>query len=252
MGHVVVGERSDPHVRNVHRVRRYVAQAIRRSLYACCSDKKSEMVHARGALPGRTDQTMPVPEQHFVYERPCSGSVARRHADGRVRHGLLLGCRAQVLADRRRVLHRRRVRRWVHAQPHLRGGVQRAHRPRRSGAGGVRPGEVSATSSCSRCSGRTTTPRRACARATTWARSTAARSTPPTEAQRRGRRVDAWRCTRSACGAAGYGDDHHRGRAARPRSSTPSRTTSSTSAKNPNGYCGIGGTGVSCPIGLTA
>jgi peptide-methionine (S)-S-oxide reductase len=23
-------------------------------------------------------------------------------------------------------------------------------------------------------------------------------------------------------------------------------------AKNPNGYCGIGGTGVSCPIGLTA
>ena len=23
-------------------------------------------------------------------------------------------------------------------------------------------------------------------------------------------------------------------------------------AKNPNGYCGIGGTGVSCPIGLTS
>ena len=23
-------------------------------------------------------------------------------------------------------------------------------------------------------------------------------------------------------------------------------------AKNPNGYCGIGGTGVSCPIGLSA
>jgi peptide-methionine (S)-S-oxide reductase len=23
-------------------------------------------------------------------------------------------------------------------------------------------------------------------------------------------------------------------------------------AKNPNGYCGMGGTGVSCPIGLTA
>ena len=22
-------------------------------------------------------------------------------------------------------------------------------------------------------------------------------------------------------------------------------------AKNPNGYCGVGGTGVSCPIGLT-
>jgi peptide-methionine (S)-S-oxide reductase len=23
-------------------------------------------------------------------------------------------------------------------------------------------------------------------------------------------------------------------------------------AKNPNGYCGLGGTGVSCPVGLTA
>ena len=23
-------------------------------------------------------------------------------------------------------------------------------------------------------------------------------------------------------------------------------------AKNPNGYCGMGGTGVSCPVGLTA
>ena len=41
----------------------------------------------------------------------------------------------------------------------------------------------------------------------------------------------------------------------RPRSRTPARsttprtTTSSTSRKNPNGYCGLGGTGVSCPIG---
>ena len=23
-------------------------------------------------------------------------------------------------------------------------------------------------------------------------------------------------------------------------------------SKNPNGYCGIGGTGVSCPVGVTA
>jgi peptide-methionine (S)-S-oxide reductase len=37
----------------------------------------------------------------------------------------------------------------------------------------------------------------------------------------------------------------------RRASSTPSRTTSSTSPRIPNGYCGVGGTGVSCPIGLS-
>ncbi len=46
--------------------------------------------------------------------------------------------------------------------------------------------------------------------------------------------------------------DHHRDRATRPSSTTPRTTTSSTSAKNPNGYCGLGGTGVSCPVGLTS
>ena len=40
-------------------------------------------------------------------------------------------------------------------------------------------------------------------------------------------------------------------RSARPPSSTtPRTTTSSTSAKNPGGYCGLGGTGVACPVGL--
>ena len=61
----------------------------------------------------------------------------------------------------------------------------------------------------------------------------------------------AWRCTRSADGR-------------RLRRRSPPRSRRSTTfyyaepyhqqylAKNPNGYCGIGGTGVSCPIGLTA
>ena len=34
---------------------------------------KSEMVTADAALPGRTDQTMPVPEQHFVLGTPLTG-----------------------------------------------------------------------------------------------------------------------------------------------------------------------------------
>ena len=38
----------------------------------------------------------------------------------------------------------------------------------------------------------------------------------------------------------------------RPSSTTPRTTTSSTWRKVPNGYCGLGGTGVSCPVGLTS
>ena len=42
-----------------------------------------------------------------------------------------------------------------------------------------------------------------------------------------------------------------RPRSPRPaRSTRPRTTTSSTCEKNPGGYCGIGGTGVSCPIGV--
>jgi len=34
---------------------------------------KSEMVNADAALPGRTDQTMPIPEAHFVLGTPLTG-----------------------------------------------------------------------------------------------------------------------------------------------------------------------------------
>ena len=44
-----------------------------------------------------------------------------------------------------------------------------------------------------------------------------------------------------------------RPRSCRRRSSTtPRTTTSSTSRRIPNGYCGLGGTGVSCPVGVAA
>jgi peptide-methionine (S)-S-oxide reductase len=35
-------------------------------------------------------------------------------------------------------------------------------------------------------------------------------------------------------------------------STTPRTTTSNTSHKHPGGYCGLGGTGVACPVGLGA
>ena len=49
--------------------------------------------------PGRTDQTMPVPETHFVNGHPLQGPWPEGYADGRVRPRLLLGRREAVLAD---------------------------------------------------------------------------------------------------------------------------------------------------------
>ena len=78
------------------------------------------------------------------------------------------------------------------------------------------------------CSGRTTTRRRACARATTSARSTApAIYTFDDDAGRGGRGV-ARRCSRSGSNDAGFGDDHDRDPAPRRPSTTPRTTTSST------------------------
>ena len=52
--------------------------------------------------------------------------------------------------------------------------------------------------------------------------------------------------------AKGYGDDHDRDRRGRRRSTSPRIITSNIWPRIPRGYCGLGGTGVSCPIGLGA
>ena len=97
------------------------------------------------------------------------------------------------------------------------------------------------------CSGRATTRPRACARATTWAPSTAPGSTRPRtpSARRPRRRASAYQERLSAAGYGEitteivdapeffYAEDYHQ----------------QYLAKNPNGYCGLGGTGVSCPVG---
>ena len=99
---------------------------------------KTAMVSEADALPGRTDQTMPVPATHHVNGAPPAGPVARGLPDRRVRPRLLLGRREAVLGDARRVVDRRRLRRWLHPEPHVRGGVLRAHRPLRGRARRVR------------------------------------------------------------------------------------------------------------------
>ena len=108
----------------------------------------------------------------------------------------------------------------------------------------------SATRSCCACSGRATTRRRACARATTSARSTARRSIWFDDAQRHRRRGVARRVPAGSA-KAGYGEittEIAEGGAVLLRRGLPPAVP----AKNPAGYCGLGGTGVSCPVGLRA
>ncbi len=103
---------------------------------------------------------------------------------------------------------------------------------------------------CSRLSGKAMTRPRACARATMSARSIAPASTPSRPSSRQPPRRRR-RCIRRRSTGKGYGaitteivdapefyfaEDYHQ----------------QYLAKNPFGYCGLGGTGVSCPIGTGA
>ena len=126
----------------------------------------------RARCPGRAQQ-MDVPAKHFVNGHPLKPPFPAGLQQAHVRHGLLLGRRAHVLGSAGRVLDRGRLRRRRDEEPDLRGSVQRHDQPHRGGARGVRPEEDQLRGSCSRCSGRATTRRRACARATTRARNTA-------------------------------------------------------------------------------
>ena len=74
---------------------------------------------------------------------PLKGPFPGWGRDGSLRHGLLLGRRADLLAGRRRLQHRCRLRGRLHAQPDLRGGVQRHDRPRRGRAGRLRHRQTS-------------------------------------------------------------------------------------------------------------
>ena len=66
--------------------------------------------------------------------------MARGHAGALPRDGLLLGRRGDLLAPAGRRHHERRLHGRLHAQPHVRGGLLRAHRPDRDDDGRVRPG----------------------------------------------------------------------------------------------------------------
>ena len=192
----------------------------------------------------------PCPRRHYVLDAPLEPPFPDGLAAGGVRaSGCFWGAERKFWEAPGRVHDRGRLRRRLHAEPDVRRGVQRAHRPHRGRARRVRPGAGQLRRVCCRCSGRATTRRRACARATTSARSTAPASTPtatssatrpkqsremfqaqldekPATARSRPRSLDAPTFY--------YAEDYHQ----------------QYLAKNPNGYCGLGGTGVSCPIGV--
>ena len=80
---------------------------------------KTHMVSEADALPGRPDQTMPVPESHFVNGHPLVGPWPEGLQTAVFGARLLLGRREDVLADAGRVLHGGRLRRRLHAEPDL-------------------------------------------------------------------------------------------------------------------------------------
>ena len=179
----------------------------------------------------------------------AGAAVSRRGSSRRVlRARLLLGRRAQVLAGAGRVHDGGRLRRRLHAEPDVRGGVlgHRPVTPRSCSSCSIR--RRSRTSRSCGCSGRATTRRRACARATTSAPSTARRSTRPATSSASAAEASKAMYQRELR-AAGHGTITTE-IAPAGRSTTPRTTTSSTSRRVPNGYCGLGGTGVSCPVGL--
>ena len=65
-------------------------------------------------------------------------AVPGRNRAGDLRHGLLLGCRAHVLARARHLHDRGRLLGRVHAEPDLPGGLHRAHRAQRGRSRGLR------------------------------------------------------------------------------------------------------------------
>ncbi len=208
---------------------------------------KTTMVAPESALPGR-DRRSPCPTRHDVLGNALQPPFPEGLQTVIVGMGCFWGAERLFWQAPGRVDHRRRLRRRPHAEPDLRGGLQRPHRAHRGRAGRVRPAPIEHSRSILRAF---------------W------EGHDPTQGMRQGNDVgtqyrsaiywtdDAQRAPIEAS------RDAYQRRAARPpaaarsrpssarrrSSTTPRTTTSSTWPRIPNGYCGLGGTGVSCPVG---
>ena len=95
--------------------------------------KPKAIPDASDALPGR-DQPIELTEPHTRARHAAPAAVPRGNRAHRGRDGLLLGRRADLLADARRVHDRRRLRRRVDAESDLPRGLLGHDRPHRGGA----------------------------------------------------------------------------------------------------------------------
>ncbi len=183
----------------------------------------------------------------------AAGAISGGCGAGGLRDGLLLGRRADLLAGPRGLHDGGRVRRagTPRTPPTRRSARGAPGTPRRCSSPSTPPRPP--TRRCSGCSGRATIPRRGCARATTAAPSTARRSSgtgTPSAARRR------TRCAPTSRSSRPMDTDRSQPKWSMDppptRSTTPRHYHQQYLAKNPGGYCGLGGTGVACPVGLAS
>ena len=212
--------------------------------------RKNTIPSAEEALPGRAAR-LPVPEQHFVNGGPPRAALPGRHGARPLRPRLLLGRRAQVLGSQGRVLDAGGLRRRLDAEPDLRGGLQRARpgTPRSCGSSSTRRvisydelladllGEPRPDAGHAPGQRR----RHAVPLGDLLLRAGAASPRPRPRARlpadaRQGRATGAITTEIREAPEFYYAEDYHQ----------------QYLAKNPWGYCGIGGTGVSCPSGLVS
>ena len=212
--------------------------------------KKVSMIAKDEALPGRADHHAGA--RAALRERRARSSPP--FPEGREQAVFGMGCfwgaERMFWQTAGRLLDRGRLRGRLHAEPDLRGGLQRHDRPHRGRcASSSIPRPYRYDDAAQASSGRATTRRRACGRATTSARSTAP---PSTRTATRSARRRAPRATRIQTRA----DARPATARSPPRSAEARRLllrrglSPAVPRQEPGGYCGIGGTGVSCPVGL--
>ena len=102
---------------------------------------KTELPSADQALSGRETRPFNVPATHAVLGTPIEGPTPDGFEVAVFGLGCFWGEEKMFWEHPGRLLHVSRLRRRRHAEPDVRGGLQRAHRAGRGRAGGLRPVE---------------------------------------------------------------------------------------------------------------